>query len=288
MPYAQEINRQNKALFVFLLDQSLSMEETTANSGERKIDALCSSLNAWLVKLMVACWKAEGVKNYFDISIIGYGSDQQANPIIGSAIIGPLAGREVVTIAELSENPARIDTVTAVMYDEETGEMREMPQQMPVWVDPVLQGATPICSAIVKACEILDAWIAQHPNSFPPIVINITDGESSEGDPIPYTGTLKQRETSDGNVLFFNCCFSSTAAPFLFPGNGELMPDSFLRQVFQMSSVLPEAIREKARRAGQELEPNARGMACNADMVSLINFLDMGFGRDGGSVCFSG
>ncbi len=40
MPYFQEINRQNKALFVFLLDQSLSMEEPTANSGERKIDAL--------------------------------------------------------------------------------------------------------------------------------------------------------------------------------------------------------------------------------------------------------
>jgi hypothetical protein len=290
MPYAQKINRQNKALFVFLLDQSLSMEETMANSGERKIDAVCSSLNAWLLNLSIACSKAEGFKDYFDISIIGYGSDQQANPIIGPAILGPLAGREVVTIAELAENPARIDTVTAVMPDEETGGMREMPQQMPVWIDPVLQGATPICSAIVKACEILDAWIAQHPNSFPPIVINITDGESSEGDPIPYADTLKQRETSDGNVLFFNCCFSSTAAPFLFPGNGELMPDSFLRQLFQMSSVLPEAIREKARRAGQELEPNARGMACNADMVSLINFLGMwkrGDG-DGGCVCFSG
>ena len=277
MPYAQEINRQNKALFVFLLDQSLSMEETMANSGERKIDALCSSLNAWLQNLSIACSKAEGFKDYFDISIIGYGSDQQANPIIGPAIIGPLAGREVVTIAELAENPARIDTVTAVMPDEETGEMLEMPQQMPVWIDPVLQGATPICSAIVKACEILDAWIAQHPNSFPPIVINITDGESSEGDPIPYADTLKQRETSDGNVLFFNCCVSSTAAdPFLFRGNGELMPDSFSRQLFQMSSVLPEAIREKARLAGQELEPNARGMAYNADMVSLIKFLDMG------------
>jgi hypothetical protein len=108
-------------------------------------------------------------------------------------------------------------------------------------------------------------------------VINITDGESSEGDPIPYADALKQRETSDGNVLFFNCCVSSIAAdPFLFRGNGELMPDQFSRVLFQMSSVLPDAIREKARAQGQELEPNARGMAYNADMVSLIKFLDMG------------
>lgn len=277
MPYSQEINRQNKALFVFLLDQSLSMEEPIANSGERKIDALCSAMNAWLQNLSIACSKAEGFKDYFDISIIGYGSDEQANPIIGPAMIGALAGKEVATIAEVAESPARIDTVTAFMPDEATGEMLEMPQQMPIWIDPVLQGATPICSAIVKACEILDGWIAQHPDSFPPIVINITDGESSEGDPIPYADTLKQRETSDGNVLFFNCCVSSIAAdPFLFRGNGELMPDQFSRQLFQMSSVLPDAIREKARAQGQELEPNARGMAYNADMVSLIKFLDMG------------
>lgn len=277
MPYSQEINRQNKALFVFLLDQSLSMEEPIADSSERKIDVLCSVMNAWLQNLSIACSKAEGFKDYFDISIIGYGSDEQANPIIGPAMIGALAGREVATIAEVAESPARIDTVTAFMPDEATGEMLEMPQQMPIWIDPVLQGATPICSAIVKACEILDGWIAQHPDSFPPIVINITDGESSEGDPIPYADALKQRETSDGNVLFFNCCVSSIPADsFLFRGNGELMPDQFSRQLFQMSSVLPEAIREKARAQGQELEPNARGMAYNANMVSLIKFLDMG------------
>jgi hypothetical protein len=277
MPYRQEICRQDKALFVFLLDQSLSMEEPIASSGERKIDALCSAMNAWLQNLSIACSKAEGFRDWFDIAIIGYGSDEQANPLIGPAMIGALAGKEVVTIAEVAENPARIDTVTAFMPDQATGEMLEMPQQMPIWIDPVLHGATPICSAIVKACEILDGWIAQHPDSFPPIVINITDGESSEGDPIPYADTLKQRETSDGNVLFFNCCVSSTAAdPFLFRGNGELMPDQFSRQLFQMSSVLPDAIREKARAQGQELEPNARGMAYNADMVSLIKFLDMG------------
>jgi len=277
MAYSQEINRQNKSLFVFLVDQSLSMEEPIANDTMRKIDSLCSAINAWLQNLSIACSKAEGFKDYFDISIIGYGSDEQANPIIGPALIGPLAGREIVTISEVAENPARIDTVTAFMQDEETGDLIELPQQMPIWLDPVLQGATPICSALVKACEIIDNWIAQHPDSFPPIVINITDGESSEGDPIPYADALKQRETSDGSVLFFNCCLSSIPAdPFMFRGNGELMPDMFSRQLFQMSSVLPEPIREKARAAGQELEPNARGMAYNADMVALIKFLDMG------------
>jgi hypothetical protein len=33
---------------------------------------------------------------------------------------------------------------------------------------------------------------------------------------------------------------------------------------------------KKARDMGQELEPNALGMAYNADMVTLLKFLDMG------------
>lgn len=277
MAYSHEISRKNKALFVFLLDQSFSMEDPLANSTNRKIDELTTAINAWLQNLSIACAKAEGFKDFFDISIIGYGTDEQANPIIEPALVGPLAGREIVTISEVAENPARVDTVTAFMQDEETGEMLEMPQQMPVWIDPVTRGATPICSAIAKACDLLDRWIAEHPNSFPPIVINITDGESSEGDPIPYADTLRQRATNDGNVLFFNCCVSATPAdPFLFKGNGEVLPDEFARTLFKMSSVLPDSILEKARAAGQDLEPNARGMAYNADMVSLIKFLDMG------------
>ena len=277
MAYSMEISRQNKALFLFLLDQSFSMEDPMANSSNRKGDDLVGAINAWLQNLSITCAKAEGFKDFFDISIIGYGTDEHSNPIVESALVGPLAGREMVTISEIAENPARIETVTAFLPDDETGELLEMPQQMPIWIDPVCRGATPICTTLVKACEIVDNWIAEHPNSFPPIVINITDGEASDGDPIPYAEALRERGTNDGNVLFFNCCLSSTAAdPFLFRGNGEVLPDDFAKSLFEMSSVLPESVIAKARAAGQDLEPNSRGMAYNADMVSLIKFLDVG------------
>jgi hypothetical protein len=277
MAYSQEISRQNKALFIFLLDQSFSMDDPMANSSNRKADELALAINGWLQNMVIACSKSEGFKDWFDIAVIGYGSDDQGNAIIEPALIGPLAGRELVSISEVAGSPARVDEVTSFMQDDETGDMIEMPQQVPVWIDAKTQGATPICSALVKAIEIIDNWIPQHSKSFPPIVINITDGESSEGDPIPYADSLKQRATEDGEVLFFNCCVSSTPGdPFLFRGNGELMPDQFARQLFHMSSVLPETTLKKAREMGQELEPNARGMAYNADMVTLIKFLDMG------------
>lgn len=276
MPYRQEISRQNKALFIFLLDQSFSMTDPLAG-GERKIDQLVLAMNAWLQNMVIVCGKSEGLKDWFDICIMGYRTDSEANPIIEPALGGVLAGRVIVSISDIANNTARMETITALIPDEETGEMLPMPQQMPVWVDAKTEGATPICSAIVKACEIIDNWIPQHETSFPPIVINITDGEATDGDPLPYAEALRQRETKDGNVLFFNCCLSATPAdPFLFRGNGELMPDAFARQLFEMSSILPESMVNKARDDGQDLEANARGMAYNADMVSLIKFLEMG------------
>ena len=273
MAYSQEISRQNKALFIFLLDQSFSMEDPLAG-GERKIDQLTLAINAWLQNMVITCSKAEGFKDFFDICILGYGTDENSNPIIGSVLAGPLAGREIVSIEDIAKNQARMENVTSLIPDEETGEMLSMDKEMPVWIDATTHGATPICSAIVKACDIIDAWIPQHDSSFPPIVIHITDGESSEGDPIPYADALKQRCTKDGNVLFFNCCLSATAAdPFLFRGNSELMPDDFARRLFQMSSLLPEKMVDRGRAMGIDLEPNARGMAFNADMVCLIKFL---------------
>ena len=277
MAHEKEISREFKALFIFLIDQSFSMEDPLANSTRRKADELVTVINNWLYELSQRCSQPEGFKDWFDIAILGYGSDDNGNPVIESAFTGPLAGKTLVTVSEIANNPARMDDVTRIMPDEATGELIEVPNTVPVWIDAVTHGATPMCSAIVKACEIIDGWIPLHEQSFPPVVINITDGESSEGDPIPYADALKQRETKDGNVLFFNCCLSATPADtFAFKGNGELLPDQFARTLFQMSSVLPATLVAKAQKLGQELEPNARGMVYNADMVSLINFLELG------------
>src|SRR5205807_2655575 len=104
----------------------------------------------------------------------------------------------------------------------------------------------------------------------PPIVINITDGESSEGDPQPYAEAVQSLGTDDGNVLLFNCHLSMTPAdPFLFPSSDEILPDEYARSLFHMSSKLPESIYQRAVAEGLSLQPGARGMVFNADMVCL-------------------
>lgn len=277
MPYEREISRERKGCFLFLLDQSYSMEEQLGNSANRKCDELAKAINAWLQNMTIRASGDAGIKDWMDVGVIGYRTDESGNPIVGSALSGSLAERPLVSIADIGMNPARIDKVSAQVPDDETGEMLEVPTEMPVWVDPKAEGGTPMCQALHDACHVLDDWITLHQSSFPPIVINITDGESSDGDPVPYADALKERCTDDGNVLFFNCHLSTTAAdPFMFKANGELLPDELAKVLFKMSSVLPESIYQRAVAEGFGLEPNARGMAFNADMVTLLKFLDMG------------
>ena len=134
-----------------------------------------------------------------------------------------------------------------------------------------------MCHMLYKAHELLSQWIAQHPRSFPPIVVHITDGESQDGDPIPYAEAVKALATEDGGVLLFNCHLSMTAAdPFMFPAGEQGLPDELARVLFRMSSVLPEPFYRHGVMEGFALQPSARGMAFNADMVCLIQFLNMG------------
>jgi hypothetical protein len=276
-PYTQEISRQNKACFLFLLDQSYSMEEPLGNSSNRKGDELVTAINGWLQNMAIRASGDEGIRDWMDVGVFGYRTDRNANPIIESALTGPLAGRQLVSITEIGANPARIDTRSQYIPDEETGEMIELPCEVPVWVDPVAEGGTPMCHMLYQCHGILSDWIAQHPQSFPPIVVHITDGESQDGDPVPYAEAVRNLATEDGNVLLFNCHLSMTAAdPFMFPSAEEGLPDELARVLFRLSSVLPDPFVRHAVAEGVPLQPGARGMAFNADMVCLIQFLNMG------------
>ncbi len=277
MPYTQEISRHNKACFLFLLDQSYSMEEPLGVSQNRKCDELAAAINGWLQNMAIRASGDQGIKDWMDIGVFGYRTDPSGTPIIESALKGPLAGRSIVSIPEIGMNPIRIDRRMQIIPDEETGELLQIPCEVPIWVDPVAEGGTPMCHMFYHAHELLSVWIQQHPYSFPPIIVHITDGESQDGDPLPYARALTNLATHDGNVLLFNCHLSMAAADsFMFPPSPVGLPDMLAAHLFEMSSILPEPFFQHAMMEGFPLQPGARGMAFNADMVCLIQFLNMG------------
>ena len=63
-----------------------------------------------------------------------------------------------------------------------------------------------------------------------------------------------------------------------FPSREAELPIPAARMLFRMSSVLPAKIREAARGEGFRVNEQTRGFVFNADLVSIIRFLEKRFG----------
>jgi hypothetical protein len=127
------------------------------------------------------------------------------------------------------------------------------------------------------AWEVLAQFLAQHPACYPPIVINISDGLATDGDPMPYATALQGLASQDGNVLLLNIHISnSAAAPTVFPADERCLPDDHARRLFRMSSLLPASMVRAAQSQEIAIYDGARGFAFNADLGALVGFLDIG------------
>lgn len=271
MSYSAEISRTNPSAFLFLIDQSGSMEDGWAGEpGKQKADGLATIINRLLQNLVLKCAKSEGVRDYYHIGVIGYGG------VVGPAFGGALAGKELAPISAIANLPARIEERTK-KTDDGAGGLIEQSIKFPVWFDPIAKGGTPMCAALTQARKVLTGWLADHPSGFPPIVINITDGESTDGDPSAAAAALRDLQTDDGNVILFNLHLSSqNATPVQFPDDDAALPDKWAKLLFSLSSPLPPFMRSIAGQEGFNVGDAARGFAFNADMVTVIQFLDIG------------
>jgi len=132
-------------------------------------------------------------------------------------------------------------------------------------------------SAFKMAADIVQRWVAEHPKGFAPIVINITDGESTDGDPIPDAKALGSLGTEDGATLLFNIHLSSSAGnPIELPASDEGLPDKFSKQLYEMSSALTPFMVSRAKELGMSAGDGARGFVFNAQPTQVIQFLDIG------------
>jgi hypothetical protein len=194
----------------------------------------------------------------------------------GPAFGGKLAGRKIVPIQDLASNPLGVRKLMKKQYDG-AGGLVEVPVEVPYWFEPVANADTPMCEALRVAKGIVEDWIKEHPKSFPPIVINVTDGEATDGDPEPIADEIKKLHVNCKNVLLYNCHISSAGGePVRWPSEEKELTDPHAKKLFRMSSVLPDQAVELAQRAGEPVKKGSRGFVFNADIVDLVKFLDIG------------
>jgi hypothetical protein len=215
--------------------------------------------------------------------VFGYGIRPMAGGEgVESAFGGKLAGAALVPLPELRDNPITVREVPSP-------DAGAPPSRVPIWVESAHGYKTPMCQAVAVAGAHVYQWAAAHPDSFPPIIINITDGlvtdNGYEGANLEeWAQRLMNIQTSDGPSLLFNVFLSPTpmASGVLFPNSDRGLPPPG-PDLFRISSLLPPLMLSNAVGVGNYVEQGARGFAFNADSKMLARLLEVGTRVDYGA-----
>jgi len=271
MAFTSEISRTNPACLLFLVDQSSSMDKSFGGQpGKKKSEGVADGINRLLQNLVLKCAKADGVRDYFHVGVVGYGEE------VKPCLAGTTKDMALVPISTIANNPIRLEQRMRVV-DDGAGGLVEQKFRFPVWFEPTAGGKTPMNEAVTLAREVAAEFIAVYPDCFPPLIINLTDGQPTDANPLDAAVALKGLKSTDGNVLFFNAHLSSTeAAAVCFPSDETGLPDKFARLLFRMSSILPPKLMSAARDEGFAITGPARGFVFNGDLVAVVRFLDIG------------
>ena len=262
MPYANNLESSNPGCIVFLIDQSGSMGSMWDKSGYSMAYGASQAVNKAIEEIGLRCTKEGECKPRAMIGVYGYHHDTVEWAITDTASEqGGLA-----SIASISAN------VKDEVFDDEDETF------IPVFVKEAASGGTPMAEALDQIVEIVENFAQNNPNSYPPIVINITDAQATDMDINDLTSkctAIKSVSTSDGNALVWNIHISNTSAQTeLCPDDGSQMPDELAKAMLDAASPVPERAKGYAQTMySWNLGEEAKCMAYNAEAKDLVRLL---------------
>ena len=257
------ITSTHPCLIVYLIDQSGSMSEKFGNAHHSKSVEVANAINDVIYEVGLRCIGSGGeLKNRFELAIIGYGDSDS----VKSAWEGQLTNKWVVSIKNIFDYPLGQE------------------QDRPIWIRPKDNGSTPMKKAFENARNLCLDWInwGNHRECHPPIIINITDGEATDGG-FNYIELrneiemLKTLGTNYGTVNILNIHISSfTGDRILFPNDLSIIKDRFSHLLYEISSPLNGNMVRLAQQKGYNIDNGSKGYVFNGNASDLINFLNIG------------
>lgn len=278
--YTAQITRNTPTAFIFLIDQSVSMQKYTTLYGEEMpmAEAVARIVNHQLNELVLRCIKGSETRDYYDIAIIGYGENAY------SGWKGELEGRDLVKPSELKEHPYKKITTKKETRTRKGVKVVEVEEVQ--WIEAdATKSCTRVHHAFEKAKGLLDEWMEKHHDKdcYPPTIINITDGEfngATKEYVLQQANELKSMFTNDGNVILFNIHISANKAVCVTcpASKDEVSFSSLATTMYEMSSLLPMRYSDRIADLRGDGTPNNRytAMSINADMSTLIQLMDIG------------
>lgn len=277
--YSHPITQSHRSAIIFCIDCSTSMQERVTFNNRQYSKAEIATLftNIMIDELYIRSSRYNRTRNYYDIAVIGYG-EGGAFPMLDSKDIS------FMPITDLNRNmpEEQVYCFTHII----NGKEHDVSFIVHPWIKPIAQGKTPMYEALTEAYRLVEKWCSKRCNraSFPPMVFNITDGESTDSRPIELlsiANNIKNTGTRDGNTLMINAhigCLDEEK-PLLFPRAFDNFNYSlYSHLLYNMSSIVPPNIEPLLPPEERFIESTLerRLMTLNASPYDLLNIIHIG------------
>ena len=256
------IGTSNPGCIIILVDQSWSMSEPFGDGT--KAEQATQAVNSVIEDIVLACRSGDTIRERCHISVIGYG--EHVHCVIDGMI------------SEIVSATIEIKKVKKLISDG-AGGIIEIESERPIWLEPKASSQTPMHKAFEHAAEIIEDWISDRPDAFPPIVINITDGAATRPDlAADAARKIMSFRTTDGAALVFNIHITNEGNIVKpLPYNTDQFSGQPLAEyLFDISSALPPELFKAAEDAGFSPEPGTRCFGYNANASLMTKLLQFG------------
>ena len=260
-------------------DRSGSMAEETSLDGlsMTRAEAVASLINQLLDELLGRLRRSDRVRDCLDLALLEYSGEGVLNLLDD--------GGGFVTVSELIRRPVTVRPRHVLRRLPSGNQVAAtIPQRQ--WIEAKAIGNTPMKAAFEEAERLTRCWCAATRNrdSFPPIVINITDGEASDADDEELTlaaERLRAVATRNGALLLFNVHLASEeenpAETLRFPSEHDRLPDRpHARLLYDLSSTLPPCYDTAILAERPLARPPFRAVGYNCPINTLFAVLTVG------------
>ncbi|HEU5060423.1 MAG TPA: hypothetical protein VFU21_28020 [Kofleriaceae bacterium] len=258
-----KLSSRDPGLLMVIADLSGSMNEGFAGQADiKKADALADVVNGVIGDFVDRMNVGGQIRPRLDVMLEGYGGHGTS-----SLLQGPLAGKDIVSIADLADNPA-------AEIDVDDGEGNMIPR--PVWVNPAGSGGTPMKAGFSRLRANASRWGRRPAGKHLVLGVHVTDGQWTDADPSQELADLAAEvNAAGGQLLMTNIHLSSGGTPgdaVIFPDEADADKlDEHGKLLFRMSSPVPKALAEKLG-----TKPGARMMAYNATVEQFARVFEAG------------
>lgn len=277
--YQHSITRTSHSAIVIAIDCSISMQEWTTfyRTRMRKMEVASLIANFAIDELVTRSTRAGDIRNYYDIAVFQYSGDG-IEPVIASE------DNNMVNISTLQDRMP-----LPVCYNIRQENDNIIPISLNGWTTPKASGTAPMYEALAHIKNLVSKWCSDtfNRNSFPPIVINITDGccsDAEDAELLDIASEIKSIGTYDGTALLLNVYLANEAdysEQIQFP----LVCDNFSEDhdcqlLYNMSSILPDELEVLIRDVyGYEVKREYKCFARNASICDILTLVDIGTDR---------